>query len=367
MENFRSHRGRTWLTPSLNILSNTHDVKYKLATLGQGASHRALCLEPQHSAHFTLFRTSCCTVGVINISFEARVNLWYLCSSAYRSIDLNEALPYRNHPATDCGEAPEQYDKMLRNAATRSLLKSFPKPTTSRASFTAASAQFRNVTPRQLTPLSRPQILLLARPNTTTLYSTNFDKIDPKAEKKVADKVLEPHPEEISGASSVRPVFEGRSNHEDGEDMMAGIKADLKTIKETFTLSDVPRDTLLLGAAGVIPYAATSLSTVYLAWDINQSHATHGRGVLFSPEQATQYLEMITPLQIGWGAIVGSMNFQTEIRLIKLTRLFPSWVPSIGDSNMRDMVVITATAATYMVLPPQPLHGQLFSCQLNTR
>jgi hypothetical protein len=141
---------------------------------------------------------------------------------------------------------------------------------------------------------------------------------------------LQPHPEEISADSSVRPVFEERSHH-DEEDMMAGIKADLKTIKETFTLSDVPRDTLLLGAAGAIPYAVTSMSTVYLAWDINQSHATNGAGVLFTPEQAQHYLELITPLQIGWGAIVSLVRLEGRIKLTISDRSFPSWVPSIGD------------------------------------
>jgi hypothetical protein len=85
--------------------------------------------------------------------------------------------------------------------------------------------------------------------------------------------------------------------------MTGAIKADLKTIKETFSLADVPRESLYIGAAGVIPYAATSLSTVYLAYDINHAHDT-GRGILFSPETAHQLLDIITPVQIGYGAVV---------------------------------------------------------------
>ncbi len=87
--------------------------------------------------------------------------------------------------------------------------------------------------------------------------------------------------------------------------MMGAIRSDIETIKETFSLADVPKESLYIGAAGVIPYAATSLSTVFLAWDINHAHAT-GNGVLFSPETAHQLLEMITPIQIGYGAVVGS-------------------------------------------------------------
>ena len=55
--------------------------------------------------------------------------------------------------------------------------------------------------------------------------------------------------------------------------------------------------------AGVLPYLATSLSTVYLAFDIN--HATEtGSGFLFSPHVAEQLLHIIEPLQVGYGAVV---------------------------------------------------------------
>jgi hypothetical protein len=87
--------------------------------------------------------------------------------------------------------------------------------------------------------------------------------------------------------------------------MTGAIKADLRTIKETFSLADVPKESLYIGAAGILPYAATSLSTVFLAYDINHAHDT-GRGILFSPETAHQLLDLITPIQIGYGAVVGS-------------------------------------------------------------
>ncbi len=58
--------------------------------------------------------------------------------------------------------------------------------------------------------------------------------------------------------------------------------------------------------AGVLPYLATSLSTVYLAFDIN--HATEtGSGFLFSPHVAEQLLHIIEPLQVGYGAVVGTL------------------------------------------------------------
>ncbi|TVY40934.1 hypothetical protein LOCC1_G007555 [Lachnellula occidentalis] len=199
---------------------------------------------------------------------------------------------------------------MLRTTATRSLVKSFAKAPTSRSSYSAASSAFRNAAPLRQLSNKRPQVLAsLPRPNIgPVLFATNkagppYDVIDTKSEEKVAEKELEAHPETVSTASSAIPVLERGPQKPDDADMMAGIKADVKTIKETFSLSEVPRESLYIGAAGVIPYAATSLSTVYLAWDINHAHA-NGTGALFSPETAHQLLDWITPIQIGYGAVI---------------------------------------------------------------
>lgn len=199
---------------------------------------------------------------------------------------------------------------MLRSAAPRSLLKSFAKVPIARSSYSAASVQFRNPRPLRQLNNNRPQVRVAIPRLTTTqlLYATNkagppFDVIDEKAEQKIAKTEIEPHPSEVSAESSVRHVFEKSQSEEKGDDMTGAIKADLKTIKETFSLADVPRESLYIGAAGVIPYAATSLSTVYLAYDINHAHDT-GRGILFSPETAHQLLDIITPVQIGYGAVV---------------------------------------------------------------
>jgi hypothetical protein len=76
-----------------------------------------------------------------------------------------------------------------------------------------------------------------------------------------------------------------------------------ETIKETFSLKDVPREALYVGLAGVIPYLATSLTTVYLSFDI-QYAATHGQGFLMSGELAETLLHIIEPIQLGYGASV---------------------------------------------------------------
>lgn len=131
------------------------------------------------------------------------------------------------------------------------------------------------------------------------------DGVDTKAEQKIAEQKIVPGPEEVSAGSSVRHVFEQSQNQEKGPDMTAGLKADLETIKETFSLGDVPKESLYIGAAGVLPYAATSLSTVFLAYDINHAH-THGTGYLFTPETAHYLLDLVTPIQIGYGAVVSN-------------------------------------------------------------
>ena len=78
-----------------------------------------------------------------------------------------------------------------------------------------------------------------------------------------------------------------------------------QTIKETFALNDVPREALYIGMAGVLPYLATSLSTVFLAWDINHDALT-GNGIIMSGPTAEIILHALEPIQIGYGAVVST-------------------------------------------------------------
>lgn len=199
---------------------------------------------------------------------------------------------------------------MFRSQATRSVLRSLIKAPTARSSYVAASSQFRHALPLRQLSSKRPQVLAaLARPQTTLFYATkptdHSSPLDPEAEKKLAQEIIEADPDHISAESSVRHVFEESQapKEESSGDMTAGLKADLETIKETFSMSEVPKESLYIGAAGVLPYAATSLSTVFLAFDINHAHST-GAGYVFSPETAHQLLDLVTPIQIGYGAVV---------------------------------------------------------------
>lgn len=82
--------------------------------------------------------------------------------------------------------------------------------------------------------------------------------------------------------------------------------------------------------AGLLPYVATSLSTVYLAWDINHA-SLEGQGFLLSGESAEILLHIIEPLQMGYGAVVRiyvhhTSRFMTD----HAYRLSHSWEQSIG-------------------------------------
>ncbi|KAH0367639.1 hypothetical protein KCU65_g4560, partial [Aureobasidium melanogenum] len=151
--------------------------------------------------------------------------------------------------------------------------------------------------------IGKPMTLALAR------YATQqapMDKINKEVEARLGDEKLKADPENVSSSSSTHPVFGevgmAEDPHKDA-DMMAGVKNDMKTIKDTFSLQEVPREAYNLGMAGVLPYLGTSLSTVYCAWEINHAHNT-GSGLLMSEHTAEAALHVLEPLQVGYGAVI---------------------------------------------------------------
>lgn len=166
---------------------------------------------------------------------------------------------------------------MLRSPTSQLLFRNFTKAQNARLSYNAASTKLRAATPLQQFTARRPTaIRSIARPTVTSLlYATKPEK-------------------------SVDRTDEGAG------DMLAGVKSDWATVKETFSMADVPKETLYLGLAGLLPYAATSLSTVALAYDINHAHM-YGSGLVFTPELAHQLLDLVTPVQIGFGAVVSDI------------------------------------------------------------
>lgn len=78
-------------------------------------------------------------------------------------------------------------------------------------------------------------------------------------------------------------------------------------VRDTFRLSRVPRESHILGLAGTLPYLATSLSTVFLAWDLNKELPTGNAfyDAIFVNHETAQYLlSVIEPLQLGYGAVI---------------------------------------------------------------
>jgi len=150
--------------------------------------------------------------------------------------------------------------------------------------------------------IGKPMTLALAR---HVSQLTPMDKINKEAESKLGAQKLEAHPDIVSSTSSTHALFSevGTEEKQDDGDMMAGVKGDLKTIKDTFKLDDVPREAYMLGMAGVLPYLGTSLSTVYCAWELTHAHNT-GSGFLMSEHTAEAALHVLEPLQVGYGAVI---------------------------------------------------------------
>ncbi|XXG97959.1 hypothetical protein Hte_004275 [Hypoxylon texense] len=129
---------------------------------------------------------------------------------------------------------------------------------------------------------------------------------DPEGEKKVGQQKLESHPEAVTTESSVRHVYE--PDTQGGQKPIShGVRDDLETVKDTFDLSGVPKEPYFLGLAGTLPYLATSISTVYLSWDLNTewpSSSNFVNSIFISHDTAHHLLSIIEPIQLGYGAVI---------------------------------------------------------------
>lgn len=77
-------------------------------------------------------------------------------------------------------------------------------------------------------------------------------------------------------------------------------------VKETMALQDVPVDAFRLGMAGVLPYLATASATLFSAIEYNA--AVKGTSLVFNEQTAEQVLDILEPLQVGYGAVVCSID-----------------------------------------------------------
>ncbi|KAK1975989.1 hypothetical protein LZ30DRAFT_326716 [Colletotrichum cereale] len=199
---------------------------------------------------------------------------------------------------------------MLRSS--RQLLRLTPRPGTGPK--TAPSTLFSTrASSGALQGSKRPSLTLQAArltPLSLQAQYTNspYDKVDKKAEKEIAKKKLEARPEEVSTESTTRHLWEPAPANPDNEQNLAGgLKKEVNIVRDTFNLSEVPKEPYALGLAGTLPYLATSLSTVYLSWDLNvewPSTSAFANHIYMNHESAQYWLSLLEPIQLGYGAII---------------------------------------------------------------
>jgi len=129
---------------------------------------------------------------------------------------------------------------MLRNPASRAILRSFANVGAKPARPMINGALQRPQLASQLCTLSskRPQRIAVALNRSVTAtfqrhassaQPPHFDKVNTKAEDKLAHQKLEAHPELVSSTSSIHPLNSeiGVQEQEKEVDMLAGMRSDL--------------------------------------------------------------------------------------------------------------------------------------------
>ncbi|KAL6852122.1 hypothetical protein J3F83DRAFT_757020 [Trichoderma novae-zelandiae] len=128
-----------------------------------------------------------------------------------------------------------------------------------------------------------------------------------KEQSNPAQRKLEPRPD-VSTTSSVRTVLEPEDDtKKDTHNVNSSLQHDVDMVKDTFRLDTVPRESHILGLAGTLPYLATSLSTIFLAVNLNTEIPSANRfyNAIFLEHGTAQYLlDLIEPVQLGYGAVI---------------------------------------------------------------
>ncbi|KAG5753394.1 hypothetical protein H9Q70_003958 [Fusarium xylarioides] len=173
----------------------------------------------------------------------------------------------------------------------------------------ASSSRASQFLPRaSIAPLLRQQ---------RAVYSSKFDDenppppkqpIDIEAERKRGQELLQSNPSVVSSKSSVaNAASTAQGSKSADQDMTSELKHDIEVVKDTFTFTDVPRESRILGLAGTLPYLGTSLSTVFLAWDLNKPIPTGNSfydAIMIDHETAKYLLDALEPIQLGYGAVI---------------------------------------------------------------
>ncbi|KAL7956617.1 hypothetical protein V8C34DRAFT_315505 [Trichoderma compactum] len=188
------------------------------------------------------------------------------------------------------------------------MFRSLPSLRSSGRTLTASLASSRSQPSITRQPLHR---LDARRTAIHFASSSNQPPKPPSADEerdRLAHQKLEPNPEGVSSTSSVRTVLEatgGATREPPG--VHSSLKHDIDVVKDTFRLDTIPRESHILGLAGTLPYLATSVSTVFLALNLNTDIPSGNRfyNMIFMEHGTAQYLlDLIEPLQLGYGAVI---------------------------------------------------------------
>ncbi|RDA84174.1 hypothetical protein CP532_3903 [Ophiocordyceps camponoti-leonardi (nom. inval.)] len=154
-------------------------------------------------------------------------------------------------------------------------------------------------------------------------------------------------PDQVSTRSTTRPVLEGSppSTAEQEPNLGRDLKHDINVFRDTFRLSVVPQESRILGLTGTLPYVATSLSTLFLAWDLNRPEPTGNSALdpIFIDHDTARYLlDLIEPLQLGYGAVIisflGAIHWGLE---------YAEKQPSVARTRWRYGVGVAASVVAW--------------------
>ncbi|KAK6330141.1 hypothetical protein TWF730_004641 [Orbilia blumenaviensis] len=161
----------------------------------------------------------------------------------------------------------------------------------------------------QLSPAAvRPAYRMLPRSNLSILPACHraYTASRSQEESDLRHKTLKGDPAKVTTTSSIRPIVERSQapDHGTQQDILkGGFQHDLNVIKETFAFREVPKEVLFFGGAGLVPYIATTASTFLLAWDI-RNISEEGMGRFLNEETASAFLNLLEPIQVGFGAVI---------------------------------------------------------------
>ncbi|KAK3385904.1 hypothetical protein B0H63DRAFT_473805 [Podospora didyma] len=192
-----------------------------------------------------------------------------------------------------------------RLAITSRLSKSQLAHLSTRSTPTPTSSSFLPSPHATVLPRIGP---LALRTQFSTKPPVQPNTIDKKLEKELGKQKMEARPDVVSSQSSVRHVIEsGQAPVKTDQDFLKDLKGDLDNVKDTLALQSVPRESFALGLAGTLPYMGTSFATCYLAWDLSTTWPTGSvilNSLMISHETAAHWLQLLEPIQVGYGAVI---------------------------------------------------------------